>query len=200
MTSDTMSAFPGRAFLAVDVQNDFCEGGSLAVEGGAAVAEAISRFLADHPGYYDLVVATRDWHVDPGDHFAEQPDFVDTWPRHCVAGTTGAELHPHFDAGSVDEIVSKGERAAAYSGFEGHTESGQPLGDLLRERGVDAVDIAGLATAYCVRATVLAALRAGLTVRVLTDLCAGVATESSRTALEEVARSGAYVLESGQAV
>jgi len=194
MTSDTTRS--GRAFLAVDVQNDFCESGSLAVEGGAAVAGAISRFLAGRAGYYDVVVATRDWHVDPGAHFAEQPDFVDTWPRHCVAWTAGAEFHPDLDTGCVDVVVSKGERAAAYSGFEGRTGSGQPLGDVLRDRGVEAVDVAGLATDYCVRATALDAMRAGLSVRVLTDLCAGVAAASSAAALEELAGAGATVVES----
>jgi nicotinamidase/pyrazinamidase len=161
------------ALIVVDVQRDFCEGGSLAVSGGAAVAAAISKMA----GSYKLVVATRDWHGDPGDHFAApgtEPDFRHTWPRHCVAGTPGADWHPdlHLPEGTV--VVSKGERAAAYSGFEGHDEAGCHLAGRLRQVGVDAVDVAGIATTYCVRATALDAVREGFATRVLTNLVADV--------------------------
>ena len=141
--------------IVVDVQVDFCEGGSLAVPGGAEVAAAISDYLRAHRDEYELVVATRDWHVDPGPHFGSPPDYRDTWPVHCVAGTPGASFHPDFDLGAVDAVVSKGERAAAYSGFEGQTDDGRPLAEVLAGAGVTEVDVSGLATDYCVRATAL---------------------------------------------
>lgn len=108
-----------RALIIVDVQNDFCEGGSLAVEGGAALAGAISEYVDAHHGQFDHVVATQDWHIDPGAHFSDDPDFVDSWPRHCVAGTRGAELHPDLDTEYIQAYFRKGQYTAAYSGFEG---------------------------------------------------------------------------------
>src|ERR1700694_2678992 len=151
-----------RAFVIVDVQNDFCEGGSLAVSGGAAVASGLTEFLGEHRADYALVAATRDYHVDPGAHFAAEPDFRDTWPVHCVAGTAGAELHPDLDRRLIDEVFDKGRDTAAYSGFEATSTSGMVLGDALRQDGVEELDVAGIATDYCVRATVLDALRDGL--------------------------------------
>ncbi len=174
-----------RALIIVDVQNDFCEGGSLAVDGGAAVARAISARLAGPHGY-DHVVATKDFHIDPGDHFADHPDFVNSWPRHCVAETTGAHFHPDLDTGAVEAVFHKGHYAAAYSGFEGHDDDGTTLADWLRGRGVDAVDVVGIATDYCVAATARDAVRAGLSTRVLLDLTAGVAPESTAEALDEL--------------
>ena len=132
-----------RALVVVDVQNDFCEGGSLAVAGGAAVAAAITGRMRQ--GGYDHVVATRDHHVDPDGHFSEHPDFLESWPAHCVVGTSGVELHPELDRGPIEAVFDKGEYAAAYSGFEGRAE-GVPLAAWLRERGVDAVDVVGIAT------------------------------------------------------
>ena len=148
-----------KAVIVVDVQNDFCEGGSLAVAGGAEVARAVSRRLAE--GGYDHAVATRDHHIDPGAHFSDHPDFVDTWPRHCVVGTGGVDLHPDLDTSRIEAVFDKGEYAAAYSGFEGVSE-GAPLADWLRERGVDTVEVVGIATDHCVRATALDAARRGL--------------------------------------
>jgi nicotinamidase/pyrazinamidase len=174
-----------RALLIVDVQNDFCEGGSLPVAGGAAVAEAITEHLSAHAGDYDLVVATRDYHVDPGGHFSDTPDYRTTWPRHCLAGTAGADFHPALDTSRVDVVVSKGQRSAAYSGFEGTTD-GRTLDQVLTERGVVEVDVCGLATDHCVRATALDAARLGYTVRVLAPLCAGVALETTAAALDEL--------------
>ncbi|MFF2029620.1 isochorismatase family protein [Arthrobacter sp. NPDC058192] len=120
-----------RALLIVDVQNDFCEGGSLAVAGGAELAGEISEYLDAHHGQFDHVVATQDWHIDPGTHFSEEPDFEDSWPRHCVAGTRGAELHPHLDPEYIQAYFRKGQFAAAYSGFEGllAPEDDVPTGD-----------------------------------------------------------------------
>ena len=177
-----------RALLVVDVQNDFCEGGSLPVEGGAAVAAAVSAFVANAD--YDHVVATRDAHRDPGEHFAAEPDFVDSWPAHCVVGTPGAEFHPAFDAQLVEAVFDKGAWRAAYSGFEGADADGTPLAGWLRAHGVDQVDVVGLATDYCVRATALDAAAAGFGVRVLLELTAGVAAATVDAAIAEMAAAG----------
>jgi nicotinamidase/pyrazinamidase len=177
-----------RALIVVDVQNDFCEGGSLAVEGGAAVAAAISAHL--RTAAYDHVVATRDHHVDPGAHFSATPDFVDSWPPHCRTGTPGASFHPELDVAPIEAVFSKGEHTAAYSGFEGVEPGGAGLADWLRARGVDTVEVAGIATDHCVRATALDAAEAGFTTTVLLDLCAGVAPETTERALEEMRAAG----------
>jgi nicotinamidase/pyrazinamidase len=189
-----------RALFIIDVQNDFTEGGALGVAGGAAVAEGITEYLRAHPDAYDLVIASRDWHDadnDNGGHFAaasEAPDFVTTWPRHCVAGTTGAAYHPALDTSLIDVHVRKGQGVPAYSIFEGITDDGEDLIDLLDEKGVDVVHVAGIATDYCVLASARDALDAGREVAVLTDLVAGVSPESSRAALGELAAAGAELL------
>ena len=177
-----------RALIVVDVQNDFCEGGSLAVEGGAAVAAAISRHL--RTGGYDHVVATRDHHVDPGAHFSATPDFVDSWPPHCRTGTPGASFHPELDVAPIEAVFSKGEYTAAYSGFEGTEPGGATLADWLRAHGVDTVEVAGIATDLCVRATALDAVGAGLSTRVLLQLTAGVSEASTEAALEQLRTAG----------
>jgi nicotinamidase/pyrazinamidase len=179
-----------RALMIVDVQNDFCEGGSLAVVGGAATAAAISRFLAAEGGSYAHVIASRDYHVDPGTHFSATPDFSRTWPPHCVVGTAGAQFHPDFDRGRVDAVFSKGADTAAYSAFEGTDEAGTPLGVWLHERGVDALDVTGIATDYCVRATALDAARQGFATRVLLDLTAGVDPTTVAEAVGEMGGAG----------
>ncbi|MEV0379022.1 nicotinamidase [Nonomuraea sp. NPDC050643] len=179
----------GTALIIVDVQNDFCEGGSLAVAGGSEVAAAITRHVTDHG--YDHVVATRDYHVSPGTHFSDAPDYVSTWPAHCVAGTPGADFHPAFDVSEVEEVFSKGAYEAAYSGFEGASGDGVSLADWLRERGVGEVDVVGIATDHCVRATALDAVKHGLAVRVLLDLTAGVAPTTTEAAMTELKRAGA---------
>ena len=179
-----------RALVIVDVQNDFCEGGSLAVAGGAATAAAISRYLAEEAGGYAYVVASRDYHVDPGDHFSDQPDFSGSWPPHCVAGTAGAEFHPDFDTSRVHVVVSKGASSAAYSVFEGADEAGTPLVDWLRERGVRELDVVGIATDHCVRATALDAAREGFATRVLLRLTAGVDPVTTARALDEMRAAG----------
>lgn len=178
-----------RALIIVDVQNDFCEGGSLAVAGGAAVARAVSgRLAGDHE--YGHVVATKDFHIDPGSHFSDHPDYAGSWPSHCVAGTLGAEFHPDLDTGAVEAVFLKGAHAAAYSGFEGADDAGTPLADWLRARGVDEVDVVGIATDYCVNATAADAARAGFATRVLLDLTAGVAPESTAKAIEDLHAAG----------
>ncbi|GAB6898647.1 nicotinamidase [Kineosporia succinea] len=180
------------ALIVVDVQNDFCEGGSLAVAGGTAVAEGITAHLRSAPGYA-AVVGTRDWHIDPGTHFSESPDYVDTWPRHCEVGTAGADSHPALDTSLVQAWFHKGEYEAAYSGFEGASPEGG-LADWLREHGVTAVDVVGIATDHCVRATALDAVRAGFTTRVLLPLTAGVAPETTRAALTALTEAGAELV------
>jgi len=178
-----------RALIVVDVQNDFCEGGSLAVAGGTAVAEAITAHVRSAAGQYAHVVATRDHHIDPGRHFAAAPDFLDTWPAHCVVGTDGVELHPALDRRPLEAVFDKGEHAAAYSGFEGAAD-GVPLADWLRSHGVDAVDVVGIATDHCVRATALDAVGNGFATRVLLHLTAGVAEASTEAALEQLRTAG----------
>ncbi|ERK70665.1 isochorismatase family protein [Leifsonia aquatica] len=189
----------GKALFIIDVQNDFTEGGALGVAGGAAVAERLTRYLAEHRDDYAVVVASRDWHdgdTDNGGHFATagDPDFVDTWPAHCVAGTAGAEYHPALDTSRVDYHVLKGQGVPAYSIFEGRTDAGSTVHNLLDEHGIDTIDVAGIATDYCVRASALDALAHGQHVRVLTGLVAGVAADSSEAALAELAHAGAELV------
>lgn len=183
-----------RALVIVDVQNDFCEGGSLAVNGAGSVVRAINALLAGDYGY-QYVVATKDYHVDPGGHFADEPDYASSWPHHCVAGTAGAEFHPELNTTPIAAVFLKGSHSAAYSGFEG-TAGGTSLADWLSARGVDELDIVGIATDYCVRATAADAARAGFRTRVLVDLTAGVAVESTATALGEMRALGVELVRS----
>ena len=190
------------ALLLIDVQNDFTEGGALGVDGGAAVAAGIARLLAEHPDRYDVVIASRDWHDadnDNGGHFHPEPDFVDSWPVHCVAGTAGADYHPHFPADAVDLHVRKGQGRPAYSIFEGTTDEGGSLHEQLDRLGVTDIEVAGIATDYCVLASALDALEAGRTVTVLTDLVAGVDPATSAAALERLASAGARLASSTDA-
>jgi nicotinamidase/pyrazinamidase len=188
-----------RALIVVDVQNDFCEGGSLPVTGGARVASDIAELLHHWTRQdpkapaYDVVVATKDHHVDPGDHWSKEPDFVSSWPVHCKVGTDGEAFHPNLDPQPFDAVFLKGEHAAAYSGFEGRAADGSALADWLRGRGVDQVDVCGIATDHCVRATALDAAREGFTTRVLTELCAGVAPETTERAIAEMRAAGVDV-------
>ncbi|MFI6852625.1 isochorismatase family protein [Streptomyces sp. NPDC050416] len=184
-----------RALIVVDVQNDFCEGGSLAVAGGADVAAAVTELIGQAAGSgYQHVVATRDHHIAPGGHFSTNPDFVRSWPAHCVAGTEGVGFHPNFApavaSGSIDAVFDKGAYAAAYSGFEGADENGTPLAAWLRSRDVTEVDVVGIATDHCVRATALDAAKEGFRTHVLLDLTAGVAQETTERALEELREAG----------
>ncbi len=182
------------ALVIVDVQNDFCEGGSLAVAGGAEVARDIARLVQEHGGDYAHVVATADWHIDPGDHFSDAPDYVATWPPHCVAESAGAAFHPNLAPalGAVEAVFRKGQYAAAYSGFEGRGDDAaqSSLAEWLRGHGVTRVDVVGIATDHCVRATALDAEREGFDTRVLLGLTAGVAPETTDSALRELERAG----------
>ena len=205
-----------RALVIVDVQNDFCEGGSLGVDGGARVAADLSEHLEAHGINYDFVVATQDWHIDPGSHFSDQPDFVDSWPVHCVADQPGAQFHPDLDTESLDAVFRKGQYEAAYSGFEGvlapedqvptgerkmdaavpaAADEAVSLDDWLRENEVDEVAVAGLAADYCVRATALDAVVAGYTTRLLVDYTRPVHAERLSEVLAELEDAGVELLE-----
>jgi nicotinamidase/pyrazinamidase len=189
-----------RALIVVDVQNDFCEGGSLPVTGGARVASEISELLHHWTRKdpkappYDVVVATKDHHVDPGQHWSTEPDYVETWPVHCQVGSDGEAFHPNLDPQPFDAVFLKGEHAAAYSGFEGRSADGTDLATWLHRHEVSEVDVCGIATDHCVRATALDASSNGFTTRVLTDLCAGVAPETTEAAITEMRGAGVAVL------
>ncbi|WP_435745608.1 nicotinamidase [Nocardioides sp. SYSU DS0663] len=188
-----------RALIVVDVQNDFCEGGSLPVTGGAQVAADVTAVLrswsdraADAPDW-SHVVATKDHHRNPGDHWSDDPDYVTSWPVHCEVGTEGEEFHPALDPAPFEAVFRKGEHAAAYSGFEGAAEDGTGLAAWLRDRGVTAVDVCGIATDHCVRATALDAAANGFATTVLLGLCAGVAPATTEAALAELREAGVRV-------
>lgn len=186
-----------RALLIVDVQNDFCEGGSLAVSGGAATAARITDYLKSHAEEYDLIVASRDWHDatnDNGGHFATEPDFINSWPAHCVAGTTGAEFHPNLDASFIDLRVDKGQGKPSYSAFEGVTESQETLAQALIGAGVTGLDVVGIATDYCVLASSLDAKKLGIEVNVLTQLCAGIDEQTTDAAYAQLRAAGCSVV------
>ena len=187
-----------RALIVVDVQPTFCEGGSLPVEGGNAVAERIAAFARTHRGAYDLVATTQDWHIDPGSHFSDTPDFVDTWPPHGVAGTPEAELHPALAGLDADVAVKKGMYAAAYSGSEGTTADGSTLQRALEAAGVTDVDVVGLAESHCVAQTALDAQEAGFTTRVLTDLTEPVSEELGAAARVRMTQAGVVLADSGE--
>jgi nicotinamidase/pyrazinamidase len=184
-------AQPVRALVIVDVQNDFCEGGSLAVAGGGEVARAISQYVGS--GGYDHVVASRDFHVDPGRHFSASPDYVNSWPRHCVVGTGGADFHPDLDTSHIGTVFSKGAHEAAYSAFDGADEAGTPLAAWLREHGAHELDVVGIATDYCVRATTISAAREGFRTRVLLGMTAGVDPTTTAESIEAMKAAGAQV-------
>ncbi|TFC93350.1 isochorismatase family protein [Cryobacterium sp. TMT3-29-2] len=190
-----------RALFIIDVQNDFTEGGALAVKGGSAVAAGVSALLLAHPDAYDVIFASRDWHdpdSDNGGHFATagEPDSKDSWPVHGVAGTPGAEYHSSLLLPDTAIHIRKGQGAAGYSIFDGVSEGGEKTGELLIANGVTDIDLVGLATDHCVRASGLDALEHGQHVRVLTDLVAGVAPDTSDAALGELAYAGALLVTS----
>ena len=185
-----------RALLIVDVQNDFTEGGALACEGGAEVAARISTFARAHRDDYAIVVASRDWHNandNNGGHFAADPDWVNSWPAHCVAGTTGAEYHPNLDTSVITVHVKKGQGLPAYSAFEGVTESGESLAEVLSAHAITELDVVGIATDHCVRASALDAIQSGLVVTVKANLCVGVNPATSVAALSEMVAAGASI-------
>jgi nicotinamidase/pyrazinamidase len=190
-----------RALIVVDVQRDFCEGGSLPVAGGAACATRISEYLSVSKKSYAAIVATKDWHIDPDGHFGDPPDWAESWPVHCVANSTGAEFHPNLnfvvDATSLfEKVFRKGEYSAAYSGFEGTDDEGASLADWLAGQGIEFVDVVGIATSACVKATALGAVENGFRTRVLLELCADLSEPEGATsvALAELAQGGVEVV------
>jgi len=175
-----------KALIVVDLQVDFCEGGNLPVVGGNEVATRVSNLIAGPD--YKVIAVTKDWHINPGSHFAQVPDYKDSWPVHCVAGTLGARLHKDIHSAQKEasgwqknktiEYFHKGMYSADYSGFDGVNSNEVPLEFWLRAYGVDAVDIVGLAFDYCVKETALDAVGRGFTTRVLTYYTAAVRPES----------------------
>ena len=181
-----------RALIVADPQRDFCEGGSLGVTGGADVVSRIDKLLKSDHGYAYLI-ATLDHHIDPGSHFAAEPDFVDSWPPHCLVGSPGSEFHDNLTFRDFSAVFYKGQYAPAYSAFEGVTADGEKLSTWLRDRGVDEVDICGIATDYCVRATALDAVREGFETTVLLDLTAAVAPDRVEAISAELAAAGVII-------
>jgi nicotinamidase/pyrazinamidase len=188
-----------RALFVIDVQNDFCEGGALACQGGAQVAANITTYLKSSKSDYDFVIASRDWHTPNslnGGHFPAQgnePDFVNTWPLHCIAGEPGADYHPNLDASLIDIHIKKGQGQHGYSIFDGITDTGEKLQELIQRLGIAEVDVVGIATDYCVRASALDANNSGLEVRVITSLTAGVSAVSTEAAIDELVDAGVRV-------
>jgi nicotinamidase/pyrazinamidase len=188
-----------RALFVIDVQNDFCEGGALACQGGAQVAANITTYLKSSKSDYDFVIASRDWHTPNslnGGHFPTQgneSDFVNTWPLHCIAGESGADYHPNLDASLIDIHIKKGQGQPGYSIFDGFTDTGEKLQELIQRLGITEVDVVGIATDYCVRASALDANNSGLEVRVITSLTAGVSAASTEAAIDELVDAGVRV-------
>jgi nicotinamidase/pyrazinamidase len=189
-----------NALLVIDVQNDFCEGGALACAGGAAVAQNITDYLNSGKSNYDYVIASRDWHT-PGElndgHFppnGNEPDFVKTWPLHCLAGSQGAEYHPSLDGTLIDIHIKKGQSANGYSIFDGTDESGKSFAQVISDLEISSVDVVGIATDYCVRASALDSLKHGLNVKVITSLTAGVNPQSTEAAIDEMVDAGVRVV------
>ena len=189
-----------RALLVIDVQVDFCEGGALGCDGGAQVASDITKYLKANRENYDFVIASRDWHAPNsanGGHFppeGREPDFINDWPLHCIAGEPGAEYHPNLDTSLIDIHIKKGQGAHGYSIFEGIDEDGTSFEEVLKQHAINEVDVVGIATDYCVRASSLDANQAGLNVRVITSLTAGVSPKSTEAAIDEMVDAGVSVV------
>lgn len=186
-----------RALVIVDVQNDFCDGGAIPVDGAVAVAQEISRYVDGPVGRarYAHVVATQDWHVDPGAHFSKHPDYQKSWPPHCVAGSHGAQFHPTLSTERIEAVFKKGAYDTGYSGFEGVDDQGTSLGEWLHHRKVRDVDVVGVATEHCVRATAKDAVHQGFSTAVLSPLTAGTSAESTAAALAAMRGAGVTVME-----
>jgi nicotinamidase/pyrazinamidase len=183
----------GRAIIVVDPQPDFFEGGALPVPGATRTAQEIAAYLRAHDDEYDLMVVTQDWHLDPGDHWSESPDFATTWPVHCVAQSAGAQIHPSLADEAWDVTIRKGLHEGAYSGFEGVSEEGSSLAEVLNSAGIKHVTVVGFATDHCVKATALDARALGLDVDVALDLCAGVDPDTTREAISAMRDAGVTV-------
>jgi len=189
-----------NALIIVDVQNDFTEGGALAVKGGDRIANAIADYVTRNHRDYDFVLFTKDYHNalpdTNGGHFAvtNEPDFVSTWPVHCVGGTEGAQLHPALLNASLPfdahHVFRKGQGKPDYSGFQGYNMDGTDLDEYLLAHGVDRVDIVGIAGDHCVKATALDAVRFGYDVNVLPGYVVSVGGDEATAAMmREVKRA-----------
>lgn len=196
---------PKRALIIVDVQHDFVEGGSLAVTGGRDLADRIATelIIKGHP--YDLIVSTQDWHIDPGSHFSSTPDFVDSWPVHCVAESYGAGILESIEyvLNSTDTPVArikKGKYGDAYSGFMGYSETGRSMSEVLRNAGIQQIDVAGLATDYCVAATALDSAKQDFDTRVLLDYSAGINADRVSEKKIELRSAGVKLVTRGRTI
>jgi nicotinamidase/pyrazinamidase len=179
-----------RAIIVVDPQPDFFEGGALPIPGATRTAERIADYLLTRGDDYSMKIVTQDWHLDPGDHWSNDPNFVTSWPVHCTAGTSGAQIHSSLANQSWDVVIRKGLHEGAYSGFDGVSEQGSTLADELTNAGVRSVVVVGFATDHCVRATALDARNLDFDVTVMLDLCAGVAPETTQAAISEMTDAG----------
>lgn len=186
-----------RALVVVDVQNDFITG-SLATDAGEQTAKAIREHLDTKAHTYDYILSTQDWHYSPGSHWSDEPDYVNSWPKHCEANTWGAQLHSAIADFPFRESFYKGKFSAAYSGFEGvstrRSNVTHKLERWLNQREVLALDVCGIATDYCVQATVLDAIELGYATTLLEHLCASVSEDTAERAISDMLRAGTIVL------
>lgn len=193
-----MTTTTKRALIVVDVQNDFAlEGGALYVQDGEQTAVRIGKVLRNespivNADEYAFIASTQDWHEFPGDHWSDTPDYVNTWPVHCKARTFGAELHAALDGGRIDRKFFKGATSAAYSGFEA-SDGDAGLGEYLRSIGVTDVDVVGIATDYCVKATAIDAVKYGFRTRVLLPYTAAVDDFKLPNAIDEMEAAGVEI-------
>ena len=190
-----------RALLLIDMQVDFCEGGSLAVKGGDDLATRLALHLQDimnqrtfGSSKYAALIASRDAHIDPLEHFSDKPDFQNTWPIHCKQGSPGFELHPTLRDLPFDACFDKGAYSAGYSAFEGSTEDGLSLADWLRLRGISQLDLAGIALEHCVKATALDALKLGFETNLLCDYCLAINPSKANMVYRRLSLAGAGLI------
>ena len=195
-----------KALIIVDVQPTFCEGGELGVEGGNAVAERIAEYVETHRNEYSYVATTQDWHVEPGKHWSDDPDYVDTWPVLGQAGTANAGLHPAIAALGIGHHFKKGQYSPSYSGFEGLEDNtdriptreevaadltaGRTLANALESAGITRVDVVGLAESHCVKETALDARKLGYETHVIEELTEPVSEELGVDARRQMREAG----------
>lgn len=195
-----------KALIIVDVQPTFCEGGELGVEGGNAVAERIAEYVETHRNEYAYIATTQDWHVEPGRHWSDDPDYVDTWPVHGKAGTANAGLHPAIAALGIGHHFKKGQYSPSYSGFEGLEDNtdriptreevaadltaGRTLANALEAAGITRVDVVGLAESHCVKETALDARKLGYETHVIEELTEPVSEELGVDARRQMREAG----------
>lgn len=179
-----------RALLIVDVQNDFCEYGPVPSIGGSQIASSITRFIDFNYSAYELILASKDWHQSPTEHFSKRPDFISNWPSHCVGSTEGAELHSNLNRKMIDHELIKGEYTAGMSAFEAKTSLNEGLIELLERREIDLIDICGLNADSNLYSTAIDALELGFPTTLFIDMCSGYSEESTLHALEDLESRG----------